>query len=155
MATDTIAAVLQHSHFFSNLGLDDIGQVASLCRRVTYDQGDYVFRQGDHGEHLYVIADGLVHLERRVNLGNRQADVLIDTLGKGRTLGCWSALLGEPHVLMSSACVQKPTAVVELSGPALRRMMAANAAFGFNIMERLCFLLRERIQAAYGAMDRF
>lgn len=155
MESQTLSAVLQESAFFAGMTAEDIGQVASLCRQVAYAPGDFVFRQGDRGEHLYTIAEGLIHLERCVNLGARQANVLIDTLGKGRTLGCWSALLGEPHVLMSSACVQKPTVVVACSGVELRRMMTDNTVFGFNIMQRLCFLLRERIQAAYGAMDRF
>jgi hypothetical protein len=32
--------------------------------------------------------------------------------------------------------------------------MEEDTQFGFFILERLCFLLRERIQAAYGAMDK-
>jgi hypothetical protein len=32
--------------------------------------------------------------------------------------------------------------------------MVSDARFGFNVMERLCFLLRERIQSAYGAMEK-
>jgi len=27
-------------------------------------------------------------------------------------------------------------------------------ALGFRVLERLCFLLRDRIQGAYGAMER-
>jgi CRP-like cAMP-binding protein len=155
MKNEAIITALQESAFFSNMAPADIQRVASLCRTVTYDQGAFVFRQGDGGEHLYTIVEGQIYLERAVNLGHRQGRVLIDTLGKGRTLGCWSALLGQAHILMSSAIVEKPSVVLAFSGPDLRQMMTENAAFGFKIMERLCFLLRERIQAAYGAMDRF
>jgi CRP-like cAMP-binding protein len=155
MKKEMILSVLQESSFFANMAAADIERVASLCRQVSYEPGSFVFRQGDCGEHLYTIVEGQVHLERSVNLGHRHGHVLIDTLGKGRTLGCWSALLGESHILMSSATVEKPTVVLAFSGPDLRLMMTENAAFGFKMMERLCFLLRERIQAAYGAMDRF
>lgn len=154
MEIETMISVLQDSRFFRNMAPPDIGRVASLCRKVEYDQGSYIFQQGNFGEHLYTIVDGLIHLERRVNLGHRKGNILIDTLGKGRTLGCWSALLGESHILMSSASVQKPTTVLQVAGRDLRIMMTENFAFGFNMMERLCFLLSERIQAAYGAMDR-
>ncbi len=147
-------SVLQNSKFFEDMAPEDIARVASLCRAESYDQGDFVFKQGNCGEHLYTIVEGLIHLERMVNLGHRKGRTLIDTLGRGRTLGCWSALLGESHILMSSASVQKPTTVLKLAGRDLRCMMTENSTFGFNIMERLCFLLRERIQAAYGAMDR-
>ena len=50
---------------------------------------------------------------------------------------------------------EKPSHVLKIKGTDLRRMMEASVEFGFDIMERLCFLLRDRIQAAYGAMDRF
>lgn len=155
MKSDEIFQVLQYSIFFRNLPDESIRKVASLCRAVTYEAGESVFKQGDYGEHLYTIAQGQVHLERSMNMGNRKGRVLIDTLGKGRTLGCWSALLGESHVLMSTATCQKPTLLLELKGCDLRRMMTEKIGFGFDIMERLCFLLRDRIEAAYGAMDRF
>ena len=155
MEIDDIVQVLKNSKFFRNLSDENIGEVAALCQPVEFDTGESIFKQGDYGEHLYIIVDGQVHLERSMNMGNRKGRALIDTLGKGRILGCWSALLGEPHVLMSTANCQKPTTLLMVTGQALRRMMTENAAFGFDMLERLCFLLRDRIQAAYGAMDRF
>lgn len=154
MDTDGIIRALQGSRFFRNLSIEDLQKVASLCEVVTYDTGQFVFKQGDVGEHLYVILDGQIHLERSMNLGVRKGRVVLDTMGRGRTLGCWSAVLGESHVLMSSASCQKPSTLLALAGHDLRAMMIGNPGFGFNIMERLCFLLRDRIQAAYGAMDR-
>jgi len=154
MKSDEIIQVLLDSKFFRNMAFEDIQKVASLCRVATYKTGECVFKQGDYGEYLWIIAQGQIHLERSMNVGNRKGQVLIDTLGNGRTLGCWSALLGEPHVLMSSAICQRPTTLLVLTGRDLRQMMKEKINFGFNIMERLCFLLRDRIQAAYGAMDR-
>lgn len=154
MKNDEIIQVLQTSKFFRDLAFKDIKRVATLCRTATYKAGECVFKQGDYGEYLWIIAEGQIHLERSMNVVGRKGRVLIDTLGKGRALGCWSALLGESHVLMSSAICQKPTTVIVITGRDLRQMMKEESNFGFNIMEQLCFLLRERIQAAYGAMDR-
>jgi hypothetical protein len=55
---------------------------------------------------------------------------------------------------MSSATCQKPTRVAAIKGSDLRQMMIDNSKLGFNILERLCFLLRDRIQSAYGAMEK-
>ena len=155
MKIDQIVAILQESKFFTGMEPDDIARVAPLCSEAAFDQGTFVFRQGERGEHLFTIVEGQVHLERAVNLGHRKGRMRIDSLGRGRTLGCWSVLLGEPHILMSSANVHRATRVLKIAGCDLRLMMTQNASFGFKMMERLCFLLRERIQAAYGAMDRF
>jgi CRP/FNR family transcriptional regulator, cyclic AMP receptor protein len=155
MNTDDIIQVLQTSQFFGNLANENLAKVTSLCREVNFQVGDWVFKQGDYGEHLFIIVEGHIHLERAMNVVGRQGHVTIDTLGKGRTLGCWSALLGEPHVLLSGAICEKPSLLLKIRGKELRQMMTENVSFGFDLMERLCFLLRDRIQAAYGAMDRF
>jgi CRP/FNR family transcriptional regulator, cyclic AMP receptor protein len=155
METEEILNVLQNSKFFHNLAVENLSRIASLCQEESFYVGDCVFQQGEYGEHLYIIVHGHIHLERTMTVGHRDGYTLIDTLGKGRTLGCWSALLGESHVLMSTAVCQKPSFLLKIKGRDLRQMMTENLDFGFDLMQRLCFLLRDRLQAAYGAMDRF
>jgi CRP-like cAMP-binding protein len=154
MSSLEITQALESSEFFKGLELSSIEQIASLCRAETYDPGEYIFRQGDFGEHLYVIAEGHIFLERSMDMGARQGSVVIGILGKGRVFGCWSTLLGEPHNLMSSATCQKPTKVVAIKGSDLRQLMLGSTELGFKVLERLCFLLRDRIQGAYGAMEK-
>lgn len=146
--------VLENCEFFKGLEKKDIEKIARLCQIETYDAGEFVFRQGDFGDRIYVIAEGHVFLERSRNLGTRMGRVVIGMLGKGRVFGCWSTLLDEPHNLMSSAICQKPTKAVVIKGADLRQIMVDTPALGFKVMERLCFLLRDRIQAAFGAMEK-
>ncbi len=146
---------LECCEFFKGLNKRDIEKIAGLGKIAAYNAGEYIFQQHDFGEHLYIIAEGRVSLERTVDMGTRKGSVTIETLGKGRVLGCWSTLLGEPHFLMSSAVCQLPTKVAVLKGAVLREMMLENREIGFNIMERFCFLLRERIQAVYWALEKF
>ena len=154
METTKIEQVLQRSTFFKNLDAHVIKRVSELGHIKTFKGGEYVFQQGDFGEHIYIITEGHVILERSTDLGTRSGRVVIDMLGKGRFLGCWSTLLGEPHVLMSSASCRKPTTVVCIKGSDLRKIMVGDPQLGFCIMERLSFLLRDRIEAAYGAMEK-
>ncbi len=154
MKRTEIEEALAISEFFKDLEKSDIDKLVDLSRMEKYDAGDYIFQQGDYGEQLYVIAQGRVFLERTANLGPRKGSVIIEALGKGRVLGCWSTLLGESHILMSSASCQQSTTVVTFRGADLRKLMCDNSALGFNLLERLCFLLRDRIQAAYGAMEK-
>jgi CRP-like cAMP-binding protein len=138
-------------------GLDDqvIQKIAVLGHVISLKGGEQVFNQGDFGEKIYIIVEGYVLLERDTDLGHhREGKVVIDALGKGRFLGCWSTLLNEPHILMSSAICQKPTKVISIKGAELREIMLSDFELGFCVMERLCFQLRDRIKAAYGAMEK-
>ncbi len=154
MEAEEICTVLLKCEFFENLGPEDIKRIAAICAEASFEPGEAVFQQGDYGEHLYVIASGQIALERSVDLGQRKGNVVIGSLGKGRVTGSWSTLLDERHVLMSSAICRKPTKVLAMKGADLRRIMVSNLSLGFNVMERFCFLLRDRIQAAYGAMEK-
>ena len=154
MNSSDIEQVLKESHFFKDLDDTVIRKIADLGKVISLKGGEHVFTQGDFGEKIYIIVEGYVLLERATDLGERQGRVVIDALGKGRFLGCWSTLLNEPHILMSTASCQKPTTVISIKGADLREIMLSDFELGFRVMERLCFQLRDRIQAAYGALEK-
>ncbi|MEE4608960.1 MAG: cyclic nucleotide-binding domain-containing protein [Desulfobacteraceae bacterium] len=151
---ESLESALSGCEFFEGLGRGDLEKIVLLCREREFQTGETVFRQGDYGEHLYVIVQGQVSLERTIDLGARKGQVTIETLEKGRVLGSWSTLLALPHRLMSTAVCQKPTRLAVMPGAALRSLMLAQKDLGFNVMEKFCFLLRDRVQAAYGAMEK-
>ena len=68
--------------FFELLGKSEIAEIAGLCQANTYKSGEYVFQQGDHGEHLYIIIQGHIYLERSMDLGARKGNIVIETLGR-------------------------------------------------------------------------
>jgi CRP-like cAMP-binding protein len=117
------------------------------------DAGDFVYRQGGAGENLFIVAEGQVLLERAVSVGARRGSVAVAMLGKGRVFGGWSTLLNEAHVLMLSAVCRKPCVLVTLKGGELRRLMTGDIPLGFAVLEKLCFLLRERLQLALGVIE--
>ncbi len=149
-----IQSILKKCEFFDELGAKDLGRIADLCRLKRYESGEYVFRQGGFSENLYVVIDGHVMLERTIDLGIRKGSVIITKLGKAKLFGCWSTLLNETQNFMSSAVCEKSTRLLVFNGKDLRAMMSNDTEFGFKMLQRLCFLLRDRIQSAYGAMEK-
>ena len=154
MDTTEIEAALQNSMFFKGVSPHQRQKIAALCEIQSYRRGDKIFRQGEIGQHLYLILKGQVVLERSVNLGSRSGNVVIEQLGTNRLLGCWSTLLNEPHILLSSAVCQKATTLLAFKGQALRAVMESDLALGFTLFEKLCFLMRDRVQHAYGALEK-
>jgi len=154
MKRDDIEATLRKCLFFKDIEKNNVAKIAALCHTSEYKAGASIFQQGDLGEYLYVIIEGQVELERSVTLTDRKGRVVIDRLGRNRMLGCWSTLLNQPHILMSSAICQKPTQVIAFKGNDLRRLMEEKTDLGFYMCERLCFLLRDRIEHAYGALEK-
>lgn len=153
MDRSEIGLLLESCEFFKGLQKEDIQEIADLCRLKSYAAGDHIFRQGDLGNRIYVVAEGHVFLERSVDLGPRKGSAVIGLIPKERVFGCWSTLLDEKHTLMSSAVCRKPTKVLVIKGSDLRQIMLDNNEVGFNILESLCFLLRDRLKGVYQAME--
>ena len=145
--------LLESCAFFKGFQKDHLQELINLFQVEDYAATDHIFRQGDLGEQIYIVAEGHVFLERSVDLGTRKGTVVVGVLGKCKVFGCWSTLLNETHTLMSSAVCRKPTKVLVMKGSALRQMMLDDNEFGFNVLERLCFLLRDRLKGAYHAME--
>lgn len=148
-----IMNILENCDIFKGLEKDEVEKIASLGHVEIFEAGESMLNQGDSCENLYIIAEGHVFLERNIDLGIRKGNAIISLLGKGRTLGCWSKLLGKDDILLSSARCRRPTKAFVIKAESLREMMLDDMKLGFNILERLCYLLRDRIQGAYGALE--
>lgn len=153
MENPGIRDVLMASDFMSGLSPQQIDCILPVCRLISLEAGEGVYTQGNSGDSLFIVAEGQVVLERSVSLGARKGRVAVAILGKGKLFGGWSTLLGEPHRLMLSAVCQKPTRLVAIEGPALRARMDEDRQLGFIVLEKLCFLLRERLLHTLGAME--
>jgi Na+/H+ antiporter len=93
------ADLVRNAPLFS--GLDDaaIEQLAVLTRERVLSSGDVLFRQGDAGDSLFIIARGAVHvlLDSPGATGPGGEVVLLDVLGGGDLLGEMALLSGEPR----------------------------------------------------------
>jgi len=152
--SSSITEALLQCELFGNLSAEEVEPIAGLCQVWQHEVGETIFRQGDRGNKIYIIVDGQVTLERSVNLGDRKAKVKIAILGRGRAFGCWSALLGDAHNLLSSATCTEKAGVVSVEGPALRAALKNNLPVGFKVMERLAHILGDRLRGVYGAMEK-
>jgi CRP/FNR family cyclic AMP-dependent transcriptional regulator len=141
--TSDILPVLLKCELLVTLTKEEINPIISLCHTEQYQPGETIFHQGGQGNKIYIIKEGQVYLERSVDLGDRKAQLIITTLGPGKALGSWLALLGESHCLMSSALCTRKTEVIAIEGPALREELRKNHTAGFKVMERLAYILRE------------
>lgn len=148
-----IRDALARSEFFTGLLPEVIARIASLCRVCRYETGEAVYRQGGIGAELFVIAAGQVVLERAVDLGSRRGTLVVATLGEGRVFGGWSTLLAEPHRLIYSAVARTPTRLLAITGAELRGLMLADRHLGFTLLEKLCRILRERLEHTLGAVE--
>jgi CRP-like cAMP-binding protein len=69
--------------YTKNFTEDQTRQLCNAMKYVEYSKGDYVFHKGDPSDAFYIILKGEVNAVNHV----RGEDVLINTLGLGRSFG--------------------------------------------------------------------
>jgi len=157
MGIEKITEILRMCELFSELSDTELGSIAKLGRIEKFEPGEKIYEQGSIGTKLYILSQGRVTLERKVDLGgHRVANITVFALKEQtnrRLMGGWSALVGEQHVQMCSAVCERPTKVISMPCSDLRETIIKNSTLRIKILEKLILLLRDRIYSSYGAIE--
>src|SRR3712207_7852946 len=94
LTPEQAAEVLGSTHVFGALDRRSLLSLVASSRQRTYGRGQYLWYQGDPGDHLVVVCTGLV----KVVLTSEQGDeVVLVTLGQHETVGELAILDGSPR----------------------------------------------------------
>jgi len=156
MASPEIIKGLRNCELFALLTPEEIEvlttSLANACEMKTYQAGEHIFEQGERSAKLHIITDGQVLVERSLNIGDRSAPWPLGLLGKGSALGL-SALVSGIRYFSASAICQESTQAISIESAGLRSALEKHPAMGFRVMDRLAYILGERLQAAYNTME--
>ena len=61
-----IAALLKNVPLFKDLDDAELAEVAEVCREEKFVSGEYIFREGENGNRLYLVTEGEVRISRDV-----------------------------------------------------------------------------------------
>ena len=157
MGIEKITEILRMCELFRELSDNELESIAKLGRIEKFESGEKIYEQGSIGTKLYILSEGRVTLERRVDLGGvRAANITVFALKEQknrRLMGGWCALVGEQHVQMCSAVCEKPTKVISMRCSDLRETIIKDSTMRIKILEKLILLLRDRIYSSYEAIE--
>jgi CRP/FNR family cyclic AMP-dependent transcriptional regulator len=68
----SILTIVKGSPLFLELYDDEIMKIVDRCQVLTLQKGDFIFREGDVGDELFIILNGTAHVEKH---GIRLADL--------------------------------------------------------------------------------
>jgi CRP/FNR family transcriptional regulator, cyclic AMP receptor protein len=59
-------ALLKHAAIFQDLDDGELARVAEVCREQKFTVGQYIFKEGEPGNRLFIIAEGEVRISRTI-----------------------------------------------------------------------------------------
>ncbi|MDP8931301.1 MAG: Crp/Fnr family transcriptional regulator [Actinomycetota bacterium] len=131
------AKLLGSTAIFGNLDFKALEGLAAATRQRTYARGQYLCSQGDPGDQLFVIAEGLV----KVVFATEQGDeMVLAALRPPEVFGELAVLDQAPR--SASVTAVEPTLVLTLSRPRLLQAMRSSPPLVDAVLARLAGLVR-------------
>lgn len=151
---DAAADAIQSSDFFGRLDRRARADISDELEAVTLPAGDYLFRQGDPGDSMYVLERGL--LEVRIRDDDEGVVRVLDRLEPGAAVGEMALMSGRPRSADVIAVVDSQLVRLSRSGfeKLAERYPAIVSGFAVAITPRIHRLqVASMLQKLFGEMD--
>lgn len=134
---------LRHGQLFSTLQEEQLARVASRASRVSLQEGESLFEQGDQASRFYLVLSGQIKLYRLSPAGNEK---IIEIVMPGSTFAEALMFLDRPHYPVGAQALQSST-VISIDARDFAVMLKESVDTCFLLLgdmsQRLRGLLRE------------
>lgn len=130
---NTIRGLHQDHNIFHDLSEEELEKIAPFLERNHYSSGATLFKEGDPGDYLGIVASGKLQAKKKTELQGRQ--VVLAVLGKGSFAGELSLLDERPR----SATVEalEDSELIILKKEALDSIIRKYPEIGVKIIRRI------------------
>jgi CRP-like cAMP-binding protein len=134
--------IVSEHRFFSGVDKAFIDLVTGCAKNVHFDANQYIHREGDPADELYLIRHGRVALQ--VSAPGRR-EITFQTLGEGEVLG--ASWLIPPYRWRHDAKALELVRAIAIDARCLRNKCEADHDLGYEMMKRFVPVLVTRLHA--------
>ncbi len=139
----SVGDVLTTHPFFAGLDEELVRQLEGCSHNIRVRTGDYLFREGEAADRLFVLRRGRVALDVHVpGRGER----IVATVDAGDVVG-WSWFV-PPYRWFFDARAVADVSAVSVDATCLREKCEADPALGYALMQRVAQVMYERLQSS-------
>ena len=120
--------ILKRTEVFGDLDEDILTSLSQYLDEAHFDPGETIFRRGDVGKTMYIVAHGTVRI-------HDDGDTTIGMIGEDEVFGERSALTGNLH--SASATAETPCKLLKLDEDLLYELMADHPEVSRGLIEVL------------------
>jgi signal transduction histidine kinase len=129
---------LETSELFRDLKPEDLRALKSFAQERKYRPGDDIFREGDAGDGIYWVKEGLVEISGIVGQNVR---VSFSKVGPGEIFGEMAVLEDKPR--SASATAREDTIVYFLERAQMLKLVERSPALSLSLLREISHRLRE------------
>jgi CRP-like cAMP-binding protein len=135
----------ESAFLFQDLSDEIRKKILGLEREVSYQAGDYLFRENEAARNFYILNEGRI----RLSVGGKR--LLAYVAGTVGDIIGWSSLVENTTYTASAECLA-PTKVLCIEKQQLDQILREDPVSAMNFFKRLAALVGRRLVRSYRAM---
>lgn len=136
-------ALLHRSALFADLTDGQRAQVAQICRIQTYKAGETIFKEGEPGNRLYLVADGEVRISRQIPGAGEEALAILKPGACFGEMAVFDRSDRSTDAIANTAC-----SLSTIARPDFEMLLEFDPEMGYAILKALVRQLSARLRAA-------
>ncbi len=124
---------------FANLPAEEHAYLAAMLQQVTYPSGALLFREGDFGEHFYIVLEGELEIIKAFGTIN---ELMLDARGSGEFVGEMS-MFNRDNVRTASVRARGLTQLLKMHHGEFDALMHRNPDLAYEMVRVLSTRLRD------------
>lgn len=134
--------ILKGINLFEFLKLEELVDIAPLCKIEEFASGEFIYREGDDATKIYMVLEGRVGVEYEVGPNKR---ITIYTETKGKMFG-YPALV-KPHVFATYARAMDKVKLITVSAEDLiEKIFKPDCRRGYLVMNKLAEIIALKLK---------
>jgi len=145
-----VSALLRNVAIFKDLDDDELAQIAEVCKRTRFNSAEYIFREGEHGDCLYLILDGEVRISRDVPGSGEEALAVLKPGAVFGEMAVFDRTERSTHAISNGG-----TTALTIARADFERLLDANRAIAYKVLWACVHLLSSRLRATNDSLRSF
>ena len=134
--------LLRKTAVFADLDDGELARVAEICQEQSFKSGEYIFKEGEPGNRLFIIVSGEIRISRTIPGSGEEALAILKA----------GACFGEMSVFDRSerstdAIANGPATVMTISRPDFELVLDFNRDLAFKVLWSVVRMLSTRLRA--------
>ena len=142
--------LLRNVAIFKDLDDSELSEVAEKCKEEKYESGAYIFREGEAGNRLYLIATGEVRISRDVPGSGEEALAVLKPGALFGEMSVFDRSERSTHAISNGGCN-----LLTITRPDFEMMLDFNREMAYKVLWACVRLLSGRLRQTNDSLRSF
>src|SRR3982751_3457465 len=142
--------LLRNVAIFKDLDEPELAEVAEKCKEETFNSGDYIFREGEAGNRLYLIVSGEVRISRDVPGSGEEALAVLKPGALFGEMSVFDRSERSTHAISNGGCT-----LLTITRPDFEMLLDFNRELAYKVLWSVTRLLSTRLRNTNDSLRSF